>query len=211
MDEAAGLESVLARPNRVLTVPNLLSFGRLLCVPWFLWLLFAQDERVGAAVLLAVLGATDWVDGYIARRFDQVSEFGKVLDPTADRILLGVAAVAIWIDGGIPGIVFWPVVIREILISIAVVALAAMGARRLDVLWVGKAGAFGLMFAFPFFLLAHAVDDSRELWRFLAWGCAIPGVAFSYYAAYEYARLVPSALSEKRAASAAAHPEGSAR
>lgn len=191
----------------ILTVPNLLSIGRLLAVPLFLWLLFAQETRLGAAVLLGVLGATDWVDGWVARRFDQVTELGKVLDPTADRILLGIAGVAIFVDGAVPGIVFWPVIVREVAISIAVLALAAMGARRMDVLWVGKAGAFGLMFAFPFFLLGDAGTSYDDLWTAMAWVCAVPGVVLGYVAAVEYARRVPGALAA-RGTSAPTQQEG---
>lgn len=183
--------------NRVLTAPNLLSFGRLLCVPLFLWLLFARDAPFAAAILLGTLGITDWVDGYIARRFNQVSELGKVLDPTADRILLAVAAVAIWVDGGVPDVVFWPVVVREVLVSAAVIWLAVAGAERIDVLWVGKAGAFALMIAFPCFLLAHALPASEGFWLFLAWGWVIPGVLLGYYAAYQYARMVPASLTAR--------------
>ena len=81
------------------TVPNAISVLRIACIPWFVWLLFAAEDRTAAALLLGALGATDWVDGWIARRFDQVSEVGKVLDPTADRLLLVVAAPAMIIDG----------------------------------------------------------------------------------------------------------------
>ncbi|MBI2168176.1 MAG: CDP-alcohol phosphatidyltransferase family protein [Actinobacteria bacterium] len=194
MDEPVQLP---ADTDRVLTIPNLLSVGRLLCVPLFLWLLFGRDSRVGAAALLAVLGATDWVDGFVARRFGLVSELGKVLDPTADRILLATAAIAMWADGAVPGLVFWPVIVREVAISLAVLGLAAAGAARIDVLWVGKAGAFALMFAFPFFLLAEAGLATEDLWRFLGWGCAIPGVVLSYVAAARYIQLVPSALAAR--------------
>lgn len=180
--------------DRILTVPNAVTAVRLLCVPWFLWLLFGADSRVGAAILLAVLGSTDWVDGKVARRLGQVSDLGKILDPTADRILLGVAVVALWADGAVPGIVFWPVIVREVLISVAVLVMAAIGAERIDVLWVGKAGAFGLMFAFPFFLLAHADTSLDGLWEAAAWFCAIPGVVFGYVAAAEYARAAPAAV-----------------
>ncbi len=96
------------------------------------------------------------MDGFLARRLGQVSELGKILDPTADRILLGVGVVAIMIDGSVPlwlGIV---VLAREALVSGAVLALAAAGARRIDVQWAGKAGTFSLMFAFPLFLVAHS-------------------------------------------------------
>ncbi|HEX6311131.1 MAG TPA: CDP-alcohol phosphatidyltransferase family protein, partial [Acidimicrobiia bacterium] len=93
------------RQDRVFTVPNLISVGRLVCVPLFLWLLFGEDRLVAAAILLAVLGATDWVDGWIARHFDQGSELGKVLDPTADRVLLVAAVVALLVEGSVPIVV----------------------------------------------------------------------------------------------------------
>src|SRR6185295_15479886 len=96
------LSTQRARDDRVLTVPNAISIVRLLCVPLFVYLLFGRDDRAYAAWLLGALGATDWVDGYIARHFDQVSTLGKVLDPMADRILLGVAVIALLVDGTVP-------------------------------------------------------------------------------------------------------------
>jgi cardiolipin synthase (CMP-forming) len=173
---------------------------RLLCIPLFLWLLFDRpDGRYGAAILLGVLGATDWVDGFVARRFNQVSTLGKVLDPTADRLLLGVGVVAIMIDGSVPlwlGIV---VLAREVLVSGAVVALALAGARRIDVQWVGKAGTFALMFAFPLFLVAHSDAGWHDVAHVLAWLFAIPAVCLSWYAAVTYVPLGRRALREGRA------------
>ena len=83
------------------TVPNLISLLRLCCIPVFIWLLFGKNDRWAAALMLGALGASDWVDGYIARRFNQVSELGKVLDPTADRLMLLVAIFAIMVDGSV--------------------------------------------------------------------------------------------------------------
>ena len=88
--------------DRVLTVPNAVTVVRLLCIPLFLWLLFGADRQTAAAILLGVLGATDWVDGFLARRFHQVSTVGKVLDPAADRILVGTGVIAIMIHGAVP-------------------------------------------------------------------------------------------------------------
>lgn len=184
--------------DRILTVPNLLSVARLLCVPLFLWLLFGREARAAAALLLGGLGATDWVDGYVARRFNQVSELGKVLDPTADRILLGVGVVAIWVDGAVPDWVFWVVIGREAVVSVATVGLAAAGARRIDVLWAGKAGAFALMFAFPAFLMGESTVGAEDVWRGFAWFCTVPGIALGYYALVQYAMLVPEALRSGR-------------
>ena len=93
------------RPDRILTIPNVITVVRLLCLPVFLWLLFDEENRAAAAWLLGVLGATDFVDGYIARHFNQVSELGKILDPVADRLLFFVGVGAILIDGSVPAVV----------------------------------------------------------------------------------------------------------
>jgi cardiolipin synthase len=190
--------------DRVLTVPNLFSLGRLLCVPIFLWLLFGPDppHRVAAAWLLAGLGATDWVDGWVARRFHQESALGKVLDPTADRVLLLVGVVAILVDGAVPVWVGVAALVREALVAVAALVLAAAGVRRIDVTWWGKAGTFALMFAFPFFLASHAPD----LWwhdaaRVLAWCFALPGLALSWYAAALYVPVARHELRKRRVGS----------
>jgi len=192
-----------ARPSaeqRIVTVPNLISIGRLACVPLFLWLLLARDEKIAAALLLGVLGATDWVDGWIARHFDQSSDLGKVLDPTADRILLLCAGVALLIDGSLPLWVGVIVLARELVISVAVLVLAAAGARRMDVRWAGKAGTLALMFALPGFLLADAVSELRVPILVVTWVFTIGGLVLSYYAAIAYIPQARQALREGRAA-----------
>lgn len=185
--------------QRILTVPNVLSLVRLLCLPLFLWLLFSRSERYSAALLLAALGATDWVDGYIARHFNQESTLGKILDPTADRLLLLVAVIAILIDGSVPVWIGVAVLVREGLVAIVALGLAAAGSRRMDVQWVGKAGTFGLMFAIPLFLASHSAVSWHHLARVLAWVCAIPGLALSYYSAITYVPLARQALADGRA------------
>jgi cardiolipin synthase len=191
------------QPDRILTVPNLISFVRLCCIPWFLWLLFAQDNRHAAAWLLAVLGCTDWVDGWIARRWHQVSTVGKVLDPTADRLMLAVGVVAILIDGSVPVVVAVLTIVREVTVAVAVLALAAMGARRIDVTWAGKAGTFGQMVAYPLFLVSHAGVNWSDIAGVLAWIVIVPALVFSYWAAAQYVPLARKALREGRVGSPA--------
>lgn len=188
--------------DRVLTVPNALSVGRLLCVPVFLWLLFGREDRYGAGLLLAVLGITDFADGWIARHFHQESRLGKVLDPTADRILLGVGVVAILVDGSVPTWVAVLVIVREVAVGSAVVVLALLGARNVvDVQLVGKAGTFALMVAFPLFLAAN--PDGGAPWhavaRPLAWTFAVPGLLLSWYAAVRYVPAARRALAGRGA------------
>lgn len=196
------MDAVDQPPDRILTIPNVISFVRLCCIPWFLWLLFAQDDRHSAAWLLAVLGCTDWVDGYIARRWNQVSTVGKVLDPTADRLMLAVGVVAIVVDGSVPLVVGVLTIVREVTVGIAVLALAAMGARRIDVTWAGKAGTFGQMVAYPLFLVSNAGVNWSDIAEVLAWIVIVPALVLSYRSAAGYVPLARRALAEGRVGSA---------
>jgi cardiolipin synthase (CMP-forming) len=197
--------------SRILTVPNLITLVRLACLPLYLYLLFGRDDRGGAAALLALLGATDWIDGYVARRFHQVSTLGKVLDPVADRLLFFVGVGGIIVVGGAaPAWFSWAVIAREIFVSVAVLALALLGARRIDVTLVGKAGTFSLMVAFPLFLAGSSDWGIAWLLHDLAWVVGIPGLVLSYWAAATYVPIGLRALREGRAArqARAAAPPG---
>ena len=193
------------KDRRILTVPNLISAGRLFCVPLFLWLLWGPERRALAAWLLAVLGASDWVDGYIARHFDQGSELGKILDPTADRALLLAGAIALLVES-LPGsvdVVLWIVIAREIAVAIVTVGLALAGARRIDVVWAGKAGTLALMFGLPMFLLSDAIDGGSTwstLLEWCGWIFSIGGILLGYYAAAKYVPQARLALREGRTA-----------
>jgi cardiolipin synthase len=185
--------------RQVLTLPNLITLARLACLPLFLWLLFGKEDRAAAAALLALLGITDWVDGYLARHLGQVSELGKVLDPVADRLLFLVGAGGILIDGSVPAWFAVIVLVRETLVGGATLVLAALGARRIDVTWFGKAGTFGLMIAFPLFLASNSDLSWADSAGVLAWIAGIPGLALSLYAAVLYVPIALRALSEGRA------------
>lgn len=184
---------------RVWTVPNVISVLRLGCVPVFCVLLLGMGNRAGAATLLGVLGATDWVDGYIARRFNQVSELGKILDPTADRLMFLAAVVAMMVDGSLHAAFGVTMLVREAVVSLATVVLGAMGARRIDVTWAGKTATFGLMFALPLLLLGDSSVGGGAALRGVGWGLGIPSLALSYYAAVEYIPHARRALAEGRA------------
>ena len=186
-------------PWRPFTVPNLISVGRLACIPVFLWLLFSVQDRWAAALLLGALGAPDWIDGYIARRFDQVSELGKILDPTADRLMLLVGIFAIWIDGSVPTWVAWLALCREALVAVAALLLAALGARKIEVTWWGKTGTFLLMFAFPFFLAGESEVFLAPFFAAGAWVCAITGLPIHYWSGFTYVPAARDALLEGRA------------
>lgn len=184
--------------DRLLTVPNVISLARLAGVPVFLWLLFSQDQRYAAAWLWGLLGATDWVDGWWARRFNVVSEFGKLIDPLTDRVVLITGIFAVGIDGAVPWWLVGAALARELLVAVAGLVLGALGARRIDVTWWGKVATFGLYFAFPF-LLAGASDVSIADWfRLAGWIIAVPSLIYSYLSAAQYVPLAREALREGR-------------
>jgi len=184
--------------DRVLTVPNLVTVVRLASIPLYVWLLFGADRQTGAAVVLAVLGATDWVDGYVARRFHQVSTLGKVLDPVADRILVVTAVVTIMVQGAVPVWFGVATLLREVVVSGAVLLLASLGAARIDVLWVGKAGTFALMTAYPLFLLAHGPATWQTVLHVAAWAIGLLGLALAWVAAASYVPVARRALADGR-------------
>ena len=154
----------------------------------------AQEDRAKAAALLAVLGITDFLDGYIARHFNQVSDLGKVLDPVADRLLFFVGVGGILVDGSVPAWFAVAVLVREVLVAGATLALAALGARRIDVTWFGKAGTFFLMIAFPLFLASESTVGWADTAETLAWLAGIPGLVLSWYSAALYVPMARQAL-----------------
>jgi cardiolipin synthase len=173
--------------DTVWTVPNLVTLVRLLLLPVFVWVLFGVPSRQAAAWMLGVLGLTDWVDGYLARRLGQTSEFGKKFDPTVDRLWFVVGVVAILIDGSMPIWFGVAVLARELLVGVSVaIATLLFGMERFDVTWLGKTATFLLMFAVPGFLMAESSIGIAPAFEVAAWCFGIPGLVLSYYTAVLY-------------------------
>ena len=182
----------------IATWPNVVTLLRLACLPIFLWLLFGQDERESAAWLLGVLGATDWVDGWLARRLNQRSDFGAVFDPAVDRLLFIVGVGSIVIDGAVPGWLGWSVVAREVFVAALMLGGTAMGMPRFAVNQWGKNYTFALMFAFPL-LLIGASDAGWSLGaRNAGWAIAIPGLILCYATALLYVPQVVGGVRRAR-------------
>jgi cardiolipin synthase len=186
--------------GRVATWPNLVTLVRLACLPVFLWLMFERADREAAAWLLGTLGATDWVDGWLARRLDQRSDFGAVFDPAVDRLLFIVAVGAIVVDGSVPGWFGWSVVAREIFVGALMLGGAALGMPRFAVNQWGKKSTFALMFAFPL-LLIGASDAGWALGaRNAGWAIGVPGLVLCHATAVAYVPRVVRGVREGRTA-----------
>lgn len=182
------------------SVPNAITLARLLTLPWFLYLLFVNEQRAAAALLLGVLGMTDWVDGWIARRFNQVSAFGSVFDPAVDRILFVVGAVSVMIDGAVAMWLCIAILTREIAVGLVMVAGVVFGMERFSVSINGKRYTFLLMTAVPLLLLAGSSHITADGARVIGWMLAVPGLILSYTTAFSYIPLVRNGLEKGRAA-----------
>jgi cardiolipin synthase (CMP-forming) len=190
--------------DRIMTIPNLMSVARLGLLGWSLALLFGSNARVEAAVVLAIAGSTDFFDGYIARRFHQVSNLGKLLDPIVDVVVLMSAVVSVAVYGGAPWWFVGIVLARETHMVVTGLVLKKLGARRVDVIWLGKCATFGMMVTFPALLLGDGPGTAAHVLRIIGWAVGIPALALSLYTVILYAPIARRALEEGRADRAAA-------
>jgi cardiolipin synthase len=133
--------------SRVLTVPNGLSLSRILLIPVFCALIVDHDTSRAGLLLFGVVCATDWVDGWVARRTGQVSELGKVLDPIADRLAILSGLIALVVRGAFPLAAAIPILGRDLAVIVAGAALLARKHATIEVRFVGKAATFSLMVA----------------------------------------------------------------
>jgi cardiolipin synthase len=186
--------------DRILTAPNVVTMVRLLCLPIYLYILFGLHSIEWAAVVLGLLGITDFVDGQLARRLGQVSSLGKVLDPVVDRLLMLTAVITVPWVGAAPWWFAGLTLARELAISLATLLLASLGAKRIDVLFIGKAGAFGLMVAYPALLLGHGSAPWQEWFRVLGWVSGVVGLVLAWAALFSYVRPAREALKAGRTA-----------
>jgi cardiolipin synthase (CMP-forming) len=175
-----------AGTDRIWTVPNALSVLRLGGVPVFLWLLLGPHADGYALLVLAVSGFTDWADGVLARRLDQRSRLGALLDPFADRLYILASLVGLVLRHVIP---FWlaaVVVGRDLVLSAALLVLRRHGYGPPEVHYLGKAATFCLLYAFPLLLLGAREGTLADIARPLAWGFTLWGAGLYLWAGTVY-------------------------
>jgi cardiolipin synthase (CMP-forming) len=185
--------------DRVWTIPNALSAARLAGVPVFLWLVLGLRSATGdywAVGLLIVAGATDWLDGKIARALNQGSRLGQVLDPAADRLYIAATLVALAVRGIIPWWLLGVLALRELVVGGALGVLKRrVGFGTLQVSLVGKAATLCLLYAFPLLFLGDHPGWGGTLARVLGWAFAIWGTVLYWWAAMLYLAQVRSLAS----------------
>ncbi|NES13710.1 CDP-alcohol phosphatidyltransferase family protein [Micromonospora solifontis] len=192
--------------DRVLTLPNLISFVRLVGVPLFLYLFLVVRADVAAIVVLAIGGTSDWVDGWVARRMQQVSRLGELLDPLADRLYILATLLAFTARDVVPWQFTAALLARELLLLGSLGVLRRHGYGPPPVHYVGKTATFLLLAAFPILLLAAAAPGAATVAGAIGWGLAWWGLVLYWVAGAMYvvqaSRLV-RAMRDRRAGVAA--------
>ena len=175
--------------QQLATVPNLLSLLRLALVPVFL-ILILNGQNWQAVVVLAIASITDFLDGYLARRLNQVTRIGQLLDPAADRLYIFSTLVGLTVAGIVPLWLMLVIVARDFVLLIAYVVLANHGYGPLPVHYLGKAGTFALLYAFPLLLISYIWTAGEFVILPLAWAFALWGVGLYWWAGIVYLRQV---------------------
>jgi cardiolipin synthase len=178
--------------DRIWTIPNLMSFARLLGVPVFLWLLLAEQADGWAFVLLVLAGISDWLDGAVARATGQVSRLGELLDPLADRLYIAATVIGLAIRGIIP---WWLVIVlaaRDLMLVCLLPYLRRRGLLALPVTLVGKAATFCLLWGFPFLLLSTMSGAPGNWASAIGWGFSAWGVGLYWWAGISYLAIARS-------------------
>jgi cardiolipin synthase len=183
--------------GQVFNIPNFLSFLRIALVPVFLWFLL-EEMFVSAITVLAVAGLTDFLDGYLARKLNQTTKLGKMLDPAADRLYIFSTLLALSATGYVPWWLSGLVILRDLLMLISMPVLASVGHRSLPVHYLGKASTFALLYAFPLLLMGKIFTDAAFIITPLAWAFALWGVALYWWSGFVYLWQLVLLIREQR-------------
>ncbi|GAA2230074.1 MULTISPECIES: CDP-alcohol phosphatidyltransferase family protein [Kitasatospora] len=186
------VQETRVQTDRVLTIPNLLSMGRLVGVPIFLWLIlwpvFGGPENDGWAIVVLMLsGVSDYLDGKLARRWGQISRLGQILDPAADRLYVISTLVGLTWRGILPWWVTAILAARELFIASLLPILSRYGYGPLQTSFLGKAATFNLMYAFPLLLLGSGTGWLATVAGIVSWAFIWWGTTLYWWAAILYA------------------------
>jgi len=186
-----------ARRSAVWTLPNAVSALRLLGVPLFLWLVLGPEADVLALMLLMFSGFTDWLDGFLARRLNQASKLGEILDPVADRLYILAVVVGLAVRDIIPWWVALILPARDAFLWCLVPFLRTRGYSALPVHFLGKAATFNLLYAFPLLFIGDGTGTVATLGKVFGWAFAIWGIGLYWWAGLLYAWQVRKLLADR--------------
>ena len=175
---------------RIWTVPNALSAARLLGVPVFFWLIVGPKNDGLALVILVISAFTDWLDGYLARRLNQFSRLGELLDPLADRLYVVAALIALFMRDLIPTWVVIALLSRDLIMFLFLIYLKKFGYNGVPVHFVGKAATMNLLYALPLILMGTFDGMVGQIAHIFGWAFLLWGISMYWYAALLYIQQI---------------------
>ena len=172
----------------MVTIPNLLTLLRALGIPIFLYLVLVEKEMGWAVLTLVVAGATDYLDGKVARALKQESRLGELMDPAVDRLYIATVLIAMYVTQALPFFVLLTIVARDLALGVLLIVMKSRGIPPFTVTYLGKAATFNLLYALPLLLLT----DSSSGWVadasfIFGWGFALWGIALYLWTGLSYA------------------------
>ncbi len=173
-------------PWRPWTIPNAVSALRLLGIPLFFYLLLVPENLFWALCVLVIGGATDWLDGYLARKLNQVSRLGILLDPLVDRLYIAATLIGLALANLIPWWLVIVIALRDIALLALIPSLRSLGISTLPVTYVGKAATFALLWGFPFILLGGLDSIIATVMAAAGWAFALWGTYLYWWAGVRY-------------------------
>lgn len=176
--------------SRIFTLANVISVVRLMAIPVFL-VLVIRDQLLAAFILLVVAVLSDFVDGMVARRMNQITKLGQFLDPFADRLFIAATVIALAIQGVVPWWFVIAVMLRDALLGVGGIVMSRYGHGTLPVKWWGKVATFGLLFVLPLFLLSVMVSEHLSpsvgaVLMMVAWPIAVVAVVLYWVVGFSY-------------------------
>lgn len=172
------------------TIPNALSALRLLGVPVFFWLIVGPQNDGLALTILIISSFTDWLDGFLARKLNQLSRLGELLDPLADRLYVLAALAALFIRDLLPLWVVVTLILRDVAMSMLLIYLKRFGITGIPVHFVGKAATMNLLYALPLILLGTFHGLVGQVAHVFGWAFLLWGITMYWYAGILYFRQV---------------------
>ena len=180
--------------RQYLTIPNALTALRGLGVPLFIWLALDLHSDGWAIFVLAIGGITDYLDGKLARMWNQTSRFGELADPAIDRIYILATLIVLYLRDALPLWVIIALLGRDLILGIVTIALTRNGLPPLKVTYIGKAATFNLLYAFPLLLLALSDSVAGTLAYIFGWAFAIWGIALYLFTGVSYFRTAVKSI-----------------
>jgi cardiolipin synthase len=163
----------------MVTIPNLLTLLRALGIPIFLYLVLMEKEMGWAVLILVIAGATDYLDGKVARALKQESRLGELMDPAVDRLYIATVLIAMYVTQALPLVVLLTIVVRDLVLGVLLIVMKSRGIPPFKVTYLGKAATFNLLYALPLLLLTDSssglIADASFIfgWSFALWGIAL--------------------------------------